>query len=648
MAEIKPNLRTRPEDYSATEKAKLSTQGLTLAIRDIKSPSNLHHHLRNLDSADLTIEAEILAKSYGIYLEFNRAATGSPKDWRYMLRISIPGGGPLTRDQWAILDDVASSYTHSNSYTGTSQASLRLTTRQNIQMHWIEKRNLVDAVREIAESGFYTVNGCGDNVRNTMGCPLSRYSPLYDANAQAQRAGKYFRLPTSAFMEVFEIDSSFLRDSDEGSGQHFRYGPNLLNRKFKIAFSAIQRDPDTGDYVPDNCVELRTNDIGIAPVLRNGKVSRFQVYIGGSQGERNGHPTFATLGQPLGVFAEEDLLAGLDGIVSVHRDWGDRQNRHWARLKYVLHRMGIEWYRNQVREYTGIHFDPPIPDFDFGARNLHHGWIRQDSNGLWAYGAFIENGRVIDGPNGRLKEMVRFLMVRYPIDLFITPNQDLLFTNIGEEDRDTFEADLQRFGYGLRNGTTYSKLRTLSGACVGRDTCRLTYTDSEKFEPFLIDQLEPKWGDLSESIGVTGCERQCFRPATKTIGWVGSGLDRYMLKLGGTEDGRHQGGPLLVPETKEPCLGSVPRKSVGAVTDALFEFYAIHRTPEESRPGGMGYFFRRAGPGAIIAWLKAHPNTSLLFGNPSRSPAGETGAPPREAGPDRPSESDKVREVGGT
>ena len=87
-------------------------------------------------------------------------------------------------------------------------------------------------------------------------------------------------------------------------------------------------------------------------------------------------------------------------------------------------------------------------------------------------------------------------------------------------------ADLQKYGYGKRNGKEYSALRLRSGACVGRDTCRLTYTDSEQFEPELVDQLEELgWGDVETSIGITGCERQCFRPSTKAIGLIGTGLN---------------------------------------------------------------------------------------------------------------------------
>jgi sulfite reductase (NADPH) hemoprotein beta-component len=343
---IEPNLHTSFEDYSGAEKAKMATRGLTMVIPDVSSPANLSHQFRDTSFQDLADVAETLAKSYGIYLEFNRAKTGTEKDWMYMLRISIPGGGPITAKQWAILDDVAESYTQSESYTGRPQPSLRVTTRQNIQLHWIKKSQVVEAIQRIASSSFYTINGCGDNTRNVMGCPLSAYSRVFNANDWAQKVGRYFRLPTAAYIEIFQIDPNYLRD-ERGVGERFEYGPNLLNRKFKIAFSALHTDEKTGEVRPDNCVELRTNDIGVAPILEGRNVGRFQIYIGGGQGEKAGHATFAAQGQPLGIVDGDNLMAALDAVVKIHQEWGDRKNRHWSRLKYVVYKMGIEWYRGR-------------------------------------------------------------------------------------------------------------------------------------------------------------------------------------------------------------------------------------------------------------------------------------------------------------
>ncbi|MDA4118486.1 MAG: nitrite/sulfite reductase, partial [Thaumarchaeota archaeon] len=337
MTDIKPELHTPQEDWSGAEKAKLATKGLTMVIRDVSSPANLAHQFRDTTFQDLPDVAETLAKSYGIYTDFDRATTGDDKEWMYMFRIAIPSGGPINAKQWAILDDIATKYTSSSTYTGTPQPSLRLTTRQAIQLHWVKKEDVVPVMQEIASSGFYTINGCGDNVRNFMACPLSNYSKAFDATSFAQKAAKYFRLPTSSYIEIFEIDPKYLRD-DRKTGEKFEYGDRLLNRKFKIGIAAIDRDEKTGEYVNDNCVEVRTDDIGVVPILDDGsRVERFQIYVGGSQGEKSGFPTFATLGKPLGIVTgEENLLRALNDVVAVHQEWGDRKNRNWARMKYVI------------------------------------------------------------------------------------------------------------------------------------------------------------------------------------------------------------------------------------------------------------------------------------------------------------------------
>jgi sulfite reductase (NADPH) hemoprotein beta-component len=533
-------------------------------------------------------------------MQWNRARTGKEKDWMYMVRMTVPGGGPLTLKQWLIIDDLADQYTAN--LEGTP--SLRLTTRQNIQFHWVKKRNLPDLIRRIAEAGYYSLNGCGDNVRNVMGCPISNYSTLYNSNALARRFGEYFRLPAEVHIEVFAVDPKYMRTPEV----RFQYGKNLLNRKFKIGFSAIHFDDDTERWVPDNCVELRSYDIGVAPILEDGEVKSFQVYIGGGQGEKIGKPTFSALGQPLGVFNKRNLLDGLDAVVQIHQEWGDRQNRHWARLKYVLLAQGMEWFQRELRDRK-VDFDLPDPDLDYGDRQLHHGWIKQPSNGLYSYGVFIENGRIIDGPNGKLKTMIRALVETYPVKLMTTPNQDLLFTDIPEEGKSEFEADLRRFGYGKRRGVTYSTLRRHSVACVGLPTCSLAFTESERFLPSLLDDLEREgYGNLKDAIGVSGCEAQCSRPGTKSIGWVGAGKNRYQLKLMGTEDGKHQGLPLSDMSGTYYLL-LAPRDEVITVTKTLFDNYLANRNPGEI----LGYFHRRIGMEALVDYLKHHPETAEVM-----------------------------------
>lgn len=586
-----PNFRTPQEQYCGVEKIKIAANMVRGRLKEEFADHTVD---------DLSEESEAIAKSHGVYLEYNRARTGKEKDWMYMVRISVPGGGGFTREQWRVFDDLSNKW----GITPSGAPTLRVTTRQNIQFHWIKKPGVTDIVRTIAQTGFFTLNGCGDNTRNVMGCPLSAYSNVFNAHEKAKELGAYFRLPAEPHIAIFGIDPNYIRTPEE----HYEYTPRLLNRKFKIAVSAVHFNEEAGAWYYDNCVELRTDEIGIAPILENGQVEAFQVYIGGSQGEKNGKPTAAMLGKPLGVFTQANLLKGLDAIVHVHEEWGDRQNRHWARMKYLVQAKGIAWYQDCVRERGG-EFEQPIADFDPGPRYMHHGWHKQPSNGRWAFGCYIENGRLQNGENGRIKSMVRGVMEKYQdLKLITTPNQDILFCDLPEEAKHEFEADLRSYGWGERHGKPYSPLRLLSGACVGLHTCRLAYTESEQFEPELIDQLDAMgYGDMRESIGITGCERQCFRPSTKTLGWIGQGPNIYSLRLGGSEDARGQGHGLV--ENGRWFLRQVPRDQVAVVCASLFDFYKTNRlSPQES----MGEFHRRAGAHAIIEHLKADDRTSVL------------------------------------
>ncbi len=595
-----PNFKTDPELYHPTEKIKANS--LFVARETFVQ-------FREDHQKHVSIDVETFAKSCGIYLEFDRTKTGGvyEVDWAYMIRISIPGGGLITPLQWNLFDELSEKYTVNPHLT---KPSLRLTTRQNIQFHWVSKKGVLDIVKTLAENDKRSINGCGDNTRNVMGCPLSAYSGLFNANAWAQKAGAYFQLPLEPYIKVFEINPNLIRKP----GESFKYGPNLLNRKFKIAFTTAHRSPETGKIVPDNCVEALTHDLAIAPIFEKDKVTAFQIYVGGGQGERNGFPTMCALAQPLGIVSEDKLMPTLDAVVSVHQEYGDRENRHWARLKYVIKKKGIEWYREQVSARLGFPLQRPNPTLDIGDRHLHHGWSKLPTTGKWAFGMFVENGRIIDGsPNGNLKTLTREIVKKYKINVMITPNQDLLFMDIDDAAKKDFENDLKKHGYGLRDGKPYSPLRLRSGACVGRDTCRLTYTDSERFEPELIDELEKRgWGPMMESIGITGCERQCFRPATKTIGLVGTGLNRYQFKLMGDETARYQGVPVIDANGQTMHLRSVPREKVADVIETLFKFHKAGAKNNET----MGAYHRRIGMPAIITHLKENPVTSPLMERP--------------------------------
>ncbi len=591
---FEPNLRTSPQDLCKEELNKLHSKNAF--------EGNLYEEFRN-EKPDLSWEAEQIAKSHGIYLAFDRAHKGPDKHWFYMVRISLPGGGPLSAEQWLALDRLSDQYTRDPE----GRPSLRLTTRQAIQFHWVPKKGILELIGALAKLKLKTLNGCGDNARNVLACPLSSAGEAFDANRWAAKVSQYFQLPPDPYIRIFDVDPALFPERKSS----FTYGPQLLNRKLKIAFASLRRDPETGIPVPDNCTEFLTGDIGIAPLLGKNGSLKFQIYLGGGQGEKNAKPGAAMLAQPFGIVGEERLLATLDAVAAVHQKWGDRQNRFWARLKYVVKKMGMPWYLAQVRERIDFEIDPPDPAHDYGSCTHHLGWTALPGGNFLAFGLFVENGRIKDGTaNGDVKTLVRRIVEKYKIPVAVTPHQHLIFLNIPAARREEFDNDLSQWGFDRRNGKPFSKLRLSSSACVGLDTCRLAYTESEKFEPLLIDELEKMgWGDMTATIGLTGCERQCDRPATKAVGLIGSGLNRYQLKLMGTEDGRHQGKPVISPASQRMYLRSVPREKLAVLLDTLFRFYVANKTEGES----LGYFHRRVGFQSLIDHLSRNPATADLM-----------------------------------
>ena len=590
--DFQTNLKTPEKDWDEVEFIKLNFPKLEKLVIE---------ELRN-NKPDISKEVAVLAKLYGIHLQFDRTKIGTEKEWSYMLRLNNPGGGPINRKQWAVIDELSQKYSRDLD----NNASIRLSTRQAIQFHWLDKIGTLDIIKTMAEIGVSSLNGSGDNLRNTTACPLSISSDIFNANKLAHKIAEYFNLPTDAFIRIFDIDSSLIYKPEKS----FKYGERFW-AKTKVGIAAAHLDNESNKIIMDNCVELRINEIGIAPIIDDGKIDEFQIYLGGGQGERIAAKTMACLGLPFCKVKEDKLMLVLDAIAHVHQEYGDRQNRHWARLKYLVKAKGIEWYRKKAEERLGFELEIPYESQDYGARHLHHGWTKQD-NGLLAYGAFIENGRITDAsPNGKLKTMVRELMDTYQVELMITPNQDILFINIPTDAKEDFEKTMEKHGYGKRNEKPYSSLRLLSGACVGLNTCPRAYTDSEQFEPTLIDELEKLgWGDLAESIGVTGCERQCFRPATKSIGLVGSGRNFYQLKLMGTDDARHQGKPIIDRKENRIYLRMIPRDKVSLVIDNLLKYYITNRLDKNE---SLGLFNRRIGMDGLIEFFKKNENTKDLM-----------------------------------
>ncbi len=222
-----------------------------------------------------------------------------------MLRVKI-AAGVLKPAQLRVLADIADEYS-----TGRGH----LTTRENIQFHFVKLENVGAAMRLLADAGLTTREACGNTVRNVTACPVAGICPgeAFDVTPYALGVSRYL-----------------LRHPDFHD----------LPRKFKIAFSGCENDGD--------CAVAGIHDVGlIAQVRGNNGTSRrgFKVLVGGGLGSL---PTEAAV--LTDFLPEEELLPTIEAILRVFTETGNRKNKLMARLKFVLRAKGIEEFRRLVAE----------------------------------------------------------------------------------------------------------------------------------------------------------------------------------------------------------------------------------------------------------------------------------------------------------
>lgn len=533
---------------------------------------------------DFSKDTSQLLKHHGTYLQDDRDARAAArgegdagKAYSMMVRTAVPGGR-LTSAQLLAELELADEL---------GNATVRLTSRQGLQLHGVLKKNLRETIRRINAVHLSTLAACGDVRRNVMCCPAPYQQPLYaDAQALAQRLADHLRPQTRAYHEIW------LRDADGGEPQRADggtppadeeplYGPRYLPRKFKIAVG----------FAFDNCVDIYTHDLGFLAVVRDGHIAGYNVLVGGGMGVTpSAKKTFPALAHRLAFVTPDQAVDVATAVVLVQRDFGNREDRKIARLKYLIHNWGLERFRAKVEEYYGRQLPAPDP-LDVHGFHDHMGWDEQGDGRLF-YGLNVENGRIKDGPDMQLKSALREICRTYQPGIRITAHQSLLLTDIAPQHQPEIAAILRQHRVRLTEET--SAVRRWSMACVAWPTCPLSITESERALPGLLDRLEVELARLGLAderftVRMTGCPNGCVRPYNSDIGLVGKTKGKYTIFVGGRLLGNrlnfiHQD---LVPEAEiVPALVS------------LFAYFRQDRQAGES----FGDFCHRKGNTDLLAW----------------------------------------------
>ncbi|WBX85136.1 NADPH-dependent assimilatory sulfite reductase hemoprotein subunit [Sphingosinicella microcystinivorans] len=483
-----------------------------------------------------------LMKFHGIYQQDDRDLREERRRqklepaYQFMIRVRLPGG-VCTPAQWLKLDALARAH---------GGETLRITTRQTFQFHWVLKHGLRPIIRGLHEALLDTVAACGDDSRGVM-CTVDPQASAFHAEvaATAKRVSDHAIPKTRAYHEIWYGDARVAASEPE---EPF-YGRTYMPRKFKIGFA----------LPPSNDIDVYAQDLGYIAIGGPDGLDGFNVAIGGSMGRTDQAPaTYPRLASVIGFVPTERLLACTDAVMAVQRDYGDRKDRQHARFKYTIDDKGLDWIKAEIERRMGAPFEDPRA-FAFTSNGDSYGW-NATPDGRHHRTVFIENGRL----DLKLLDTLRDVARIHRGTLRLTPNQNVIIAGVAEDDRAGIDAVLGRHGLEIDRVST---LRRNAIACVAFPTCGLAMAESERYLPHLVGKVEAilaRHGLSDEPITVrmSGCPNGCSRPYIAEIGLTGRAPGKYNLYLGGGFHGqrlnrmvRENVGEPVILEVLEDVLG---------------------------------------------------------------------------------------------
>jgi sulfite reductase (NADPH) hemoprotein beta-component len=504
-----------------------------------------------------------------------------------MLRVKIPQG-VLTADQLDALADVGDRY---------SRGFGHITTRQNVQFHFVKLHDVEPAMRRLADVGLTTREACGNSVRNITACPYAGVAPdeRFDVTPYAEALTRYLlRHPLSS----------------------------TLPRKFKIAFEGC----------PVDHVGSAINDLAFRAVVSpDGRGRGFRVTAGG------GTSIMATSAELLHEFLPaSELFRVAEAILRVFHRLGDYEHKQRNRMKFLIRALGwTRWREEYDRELTQCRLNGTVPTLDIAPATSEPrpDWAPAASPSVDHVAERVSAGHV-KGPgltpailpvfhsgedayarwrttNVRPQKQVGYVMAVAAVPLGdltgeqmrvigelarayadgtvrVTPEQDLLFRWVSPSDVRQLYRRIAAAGLGLAEAGTVADVTS----CPGAETCRLAVTQSRGLGRLLEDHLRAR-PDLIEAadgarIKISGCPNGCGQHHIATIGFQGSvrragarAVPQYFVMVGGAVTDRGA--------TFGRLAAKIPARRIPAAVERLIALYARDRRAGELAPA----FFAR-------------------------------------------------------
>jgi len=474
-----------------------------------------------------------------------------------MVRIKLPAG-EIYPNQLEKISQLSETF---------SIGSAHISTRQNIQLHWVVLEDVSEIMRGLAEVGLTSREACGNTVRNIMCSPLAGvcHDEVFDPTPYA--------IATTKFLLRNPLNQN-------------------LPRKFKFNFTCCEKHG-----------MARIVDVGLIPQKRDldGKTQRgFKVFLGGGLGNKS------FVAHQLEDFTpEDDLLYTSIAVLRIFDRMGNRKNMARNRMRYLVDEMGWEKFQNLVLKERSIvratqsvivkldvddtpqEIKRPISVSDTDGKPTPEGfsnWFKtttykQKQDGYCSVFITLEAGDVTANQLKALAEICR----EYSAEGFARNgfSQDIVFRWVSEDDLPRMYAKLLQVGLANPGSLTMAS----PVGCSGTTSCNLALTNSHR----LAKEIQRKFLDLKlnedddlrdATIKISGCPNSCGQHEIATIGFYGGGgrvgkdmYPNYTMSLGGRADGDAMLGV--------NCM-RVPVKRIIPVILKIIELFKKNKHPNDS------------------------------------------------------------------
>ena len=475
----------------------------------------------------------------------------------FMMRIKIPGG-VLTPEQTRVIGKIASDFARGpvpNPHFGNN--FLDLTTRQDVQMHWIKMGNVPEIWRRLEEAGITTVQACGDSARNVLCCPVSGlgHDEAIDAYPVAQDISAYFT----------------------GNREYAN-----LPRKFKMSVTGCLED----------CAQAEINDVGMLPARLEDGTLGFNLRVGGglSDGPR--------MASDIDVFVRpEEAVEITRGIAQVFGELGNRENRWTARMRYLVQELGPEAFREELAKRVFVGLTPAGEDLTKRYRGDHIGVHPQKHGGGRNGGPNVDGRRGgsrtaqpgtaryyvgLNVPVGRMSgeqfEEAGRIAWEYGDGVRLATDQNLIITGVPEDRLDDLLAEPLLARYSPNPGAFERGVV----ACTGSEFCRFGIVETKVRAVEWAREMDERVGDPGQDavrMHFSGCSASCAQPQIGDIGFRGETAKTRDAIVEGVDIGL--GGSLGKDAAFIDWVEGA--KPAGEVPDALVAVF--ERFEEERREG---------------------------------------------------------------